>query len=291
MRWRLELCHKDRTQLKDLFVVLRSRPKLIRQLQGFNVPNKCKGTKFLSDTISWINASTADLPKDDLDVVVHYSMKYQAGERMKMDKCVENFKVFCSACEKSSVGSCRRHDVLVVTGSKPKKNDSLNLFQNLGKSKWRKMHECAHRVDLHTAFNPFLEEPEKSVEFERLRKKLDTGLCKGVWLQIGTDLEQLTEGLDYIQSLTRKNDASVDVYGGLFFPSKQLLAQQKFRPWAGVKLSKDYLNSLDTALDITRDILRIFFEYGVTPLIESRVYKVQQLEDIHKMLSEVEHTM
>ena len=285
--WRLELCHKDKASLHSLFSVLRQRPKICQSLQGFNVPNKSKGCRFLRDTISWL-ACSEDLAEVEriannrLEIVLHYSMKYQASDRSTIEKCAMDFKKLGAARDASGI--------LVVTGSKPRKNDSLKLLEELGKGKGGRGPPPKRAVvPLHVAFNPFLEDPtERDREYERLRSKLRTGLCKGIWLQIGSDTNLLVEGLEYIRSL--EGGANVAVYGGLFLPSKQLLAQQKFRPWAGVKLSQAYLNDLGTAMDITRRILAIFSAHGVVPLFESRVYKVSQLDDLANLLECAEET-
>ena len=171
-------------------------------------------------------------------------------------------------------------------------NDSLSVLESLAEvvatdpERRKRNLRGLEEFHFHCAFNPFLRGAEKKREFERLKRKLKTGLCKGVWLQIGTDIGQLTEGLEYLSKLKSMTPHTEElaVYGGLFLPSKLLLAQQKFRPWNGVKLSDAYLGSVETALDITRDILHVFQSHGVVPLFESKVYKVEQLEDIERLL-------
>ena len=209
MKWRLELCHKDSSQLHSVLSLLRERPELCRSLDGFNVPNKSKGRKFLHDTSRWLGASDDfhRLRKESgTDVVVHYSMKYQAPERNTRETCVSDFL-------KLNTRDCYRGGVLVVTGSKPRKNDSLSLLRSLQDrgSKGLPL--------LHCAFNPYLvDKKQREGEYKRLRSKLETGLCSGVWLQIGTDLELLEKGLAFIRSLEGKTKTveEVKVYGGVY---------------------------------------------------------------------------
>lgn len=51
----------------------------------------------------------------------------------------------------------------------------------------------------------------------------------------------------------------------------------RFRPWNGVFISEEYLSSVEKAEDITADILAVYAEHGVTPLVESNVSTTQEL--------------
>jgi hypothetical protein len=72
--------------------------------------------------------------------------------------------------------------------------------------------------------------------------------------------------------------------GSIFLPSKQLLARMRYRPWNGVFLSPDYLESVEDAERITMDILKIYHDWKVVPLIESRVTNVRDLAKVRNML-------
>jgi hypothetical protein len=80
--------------------------------------------------------------------------------------------------------------------------------------------------------------------------------------------------------LPPSSSLSAKLVGSLFLPTKQLLAQQRFRPWNGVWLSEAYLASPEGAADITREIVRIYREFGVEVLVEApgvRTLKVEGL--------------
>ncbi|KAK9788604.1 hypothetical protein WJX73_005323 [Symbiochloris irregularis] len=77
-----------------------------------------------------------------------------------------------------------------------------------------------------------------------------------------------------------------EIYGSIFIPSKQLLAQQKFRPWSGVFLSKQYLDSVDEARAITVQMLQIYKRYEVTPLVETAVRDAKALRGIMDIFEE-----
>ncbi len=62
----------------------------------------------------------------------------------------------------------------------------------------------------------------------------------------------------------------------------------KFRPWNGVFLSEDYLSSVEKAEEITLEILSIYANHGVVPLLESNIQKVDELRhalDLFKQAS------
>mmetsp|Transcript_8110 Transcript_8110/g.24291 ORF Transcript_8110/g.24291 Transcript_8110/m.24291 type:complete len:316 (-) Transcript_8110:246-1193(-) len=292
MRWRLELMHKKKTDLDKLLSTLRGHrdapsasrsAALVRNLAGFNVPNKDKGKKFLKDTLSWLESNEdyhvikGLATENEWEIVVHYSCKFQNPERWKPRDCVDDFVELGTQLEAAGGGGA-----LIVTGSKPRKNDSLGLLRQLS-SEDRDTPTPA----LHCAFNPFIEDEDARLrEYGRLEEKLATGLCQGVWLQIGTDEDLLVKGLEHIRKLTDRGGRHVRVYGGVFLPSKQLLAQQRFRPWAGVRLGDEYLGSVEGAREITYRILKIFREHSVVPLVESKIYKESQLQELAAFLGE-----
>lgn len=73
--------------------------------------------------------------------------------------------------------------------------------------------------------------------------------------------------------------------GSVFVPSKQLLAQMRFRPWNGVFLDEGYLASVDAAEGLTASLLQEYHTAGVVPLVESRVATDAQLQAAMRLLS------
>ena len=64
-----------------------------------------------------------------------------------------------------------------------------------------------------------------------------------VWLQIGSDVELLREGLRFIRKLEAERGLNLRLRGSLLLPSKALLAQFRVRPWGGVFLSDNYVSA------------------------------------------------
>eukprot|EP00438_Fugacium_kawagutii_P035469 Skav216650 [mRNA] locus=scaffold1255:271036:272979:+ [translate_table: standard] len=58
------------------------------------------------------------------------------------------------------------------------------------------------------------------------------------------------------------------------------------RPWKGVDLtSNDYLDSVEAATQVTRDVLALYQEFGVVPLVESPVENREHLHQLATLLS------
>jgi 5,10-methylenetetrahydrofolate reductase len=98
-------------------------------------------------------------------------------------------------------------------------------------------------MDIAVAFNPYFPEPKnRKMEIDRLHAKLNTGMVNTVYLQFGSDINHLKEGLIALKNAiatyyTKKNlvegreDKEIKVIGSIMIPSKVLLARMKFRPW------------------------------------------------------------
>eukprot|EP00820_Chromera_velia_P029467 Cvel_2097.t1-p1 / transcript=Cvel_2097.t1 / gene=Cvel_2097 / organism=Chromera_velia_CCMP2878 / gene_product=hypothetical protein / transcript_product=hypothetical protein / location=Cvel_scaffold81:302-3193(-) / protein_length=366 / sequence_SO=supercontig / SO=protein_coding / is_pseudo=false len=332
-RPRIEMYFKTATELLTLATFLSQKGCF-----AFNLTNKGKNEAagLLSSTSLLMDRDKLGLdPLPDsacppVHVACHYSMKFQQGRDER--ETLEKFQRFC-------VEYCRRggKDILLISGNpKPKFFDAVSLLrtlQDLAVSATSGMTLLPGRGDVQmdgsgeremigefmgilkrgdvrfgVAFNPFFpEEMERRAERERLRQKIATGLVSHVWVQLGSDVCLLREGLSFLRdviggegetssSQKRKRKAAetadvkseeqptVRVIGSLFVPSKQLLARMKFRPWKGVFLSDEYLSSVEAAEAVTLEVLKAFDEFGVEVLVESAVRGEKDLEALVRLL-------
>lgn len=90
----------------------------------------------------------------------------------------------------------------------------------------------------------------------------------------------LRSGLEFLAC-----EGAVNVCGSIFLPSAALLAKQRARPWAGVYLSEEFLGSVEGANDITRKVLLLFKEFGVSPLVESAVENAEAVTALKSLLA------
>ena len=70
-------------------------------------------------------------------------------------------------------------------------------------------------------------------------------------------------------------------------PSKQFLARFKFRPWKGVYLSQDFLNSLEFSSSITKKIYKFYCEENIIPLIETESCTLKQFNEVNNLFKDI----
>ena len=236
-------------------------PKLFSK---FNLANKVKNDNLLESAKNIIRVMPA------ADVCIHYSLKYNSQK--SVEQSFSYFNGFLTKAEEMGV-----KEVMIISGSGDKKAlNTVSCLQMLHKSENR-----ATNVDIAVAFNPYFPDPKsRAVEVERLNEKLATGMVSAIYLQFGSDLNLLREGLTAIQAalalngnMSRKSKGKesklINVLGSVMIPSKQLLARMKFRPWNGVYLSSTFLSDVPAAESIVREMLEIYKSFDVEPLVET----------------------
>jgi hypothetical protein len=261
-RWRLELFYKSTDELAAQLPFLRAQT-----IKRFNLPNKRND----DDLIGAVQALTSGM--DGLDICVHYSVKYNydrspAAAAARLEAFYTKLQSCCPPSNKLSL-------LIVSGGGQKKRFDSISAVQQIAK----RYKDPA--VPLHVAFNPYLPEGFDQ-EKERLQKKLATKKVAGIYLQIGTDLQRLREGLRHATALidsmyTAEGLQRPSIHGSVFLPSARLLAQMRFRPWNGVYLSEEYLSSVEAADRVTRQLMQVYAEFGVVPLVETSVRNGKEL--------------
>ena len=86
--------------------------------------------------------------------------------------------------------------------------------------------------------------------------------------------DHLTEG---------QHGKSVRIYGSLLIPSREFISRFKFRPWKGVYISNKYLNSLDDFYAFTHDLIEIYLDNNIYPIIETESSSIEKLNYIHTL--------
>ena len=262
--FRFEISFKDLDQLKKKLDFC-----IANNIYKINIP--CKGLikkDFLLNVIRFIGDNYSKL-----DVIYHYSLNHQFSKNF--ENSYLDFIEFLNLCYRYK---CK--EILIISGTrKRKKFDVIGLLNYLKNTSKKNFY-------FGVAFNSYLKSnDEKLSEKERMENKLSSKLIKSIWLQFGTDLNLLEIEIDFLNKLKYSyGNNNINIYGSLFIPSKQFLARFNFRPWLGVYLSKEYLNSLDSAYKITKDILRIYSKNNVIPLIETEFSSEKHLNTLMKLL-------
>ena len=122
-----------------------------------------------------------------------------------------------------------------------------------------------------------------------MEKKFSSGLSKSIWLQFGTDINLLEKEIKFLKdnilhNSSNRNDKSVKIFGSLLIPSSQFISRFKFRPWKGVFISEKYLNSLDNFYAFTKDLIEIYLDNNICPVIETECSSIEKLKDIHFLI-------
>ncbi len=256
-KMRFELFFKD---LKDLRKVLEFYQK--NNLCKVNIPCKAKlKRKLLLDSIS------TTMSRRNFRLAPHFSIAYE------FDRTKERtMKKLYTFMEKTH----GVEEILLVSGSQKRKGlDSLSALQEISSSGKHK--EARFGV----AFNPYLPADEMMLERKRLQQKVETGLVSTVYLQFGTDLKKLKTEITALVSNSRHQ---FKIVGSVFIPSRQFLAQFRFRPWRGVFCSEKYLNDIEYAMTFTQNLFRAYADLNIEPLVETALRKDSDVSLLRRLV-------
>jgi len=138
-------------------------------------------------------------------------------------------------------------------------------------------------MKISVAFNPYYStDAEKTVERERLVEKLNTGYISIVYLQFGSDVAMLRDSMSFLNEVVDRS--KVQIFGSVFLPSKQLIARMKFRPWKGLLLSEEFLSGVEPAEAIVKEMLQIYHDFSVAPIIETAFRNDKEAEYMEQLL-------
>ncbi len=255
---RFELSFKNISQLENQLNFCK-----FNKIQNINIP--CKGNikkELFNSTIKYISKNF-----QEFNVTYHYSLYHQYSKNK--EKSYQDFLNFL----KNSYSNIN-YDILLVSGSNKKKNfDTINVLKNIKKEKNLK-------VKLGIAYNPYLKKYYKnSSERERFERKISSGLINSIWFQYGTDIKVLQNELNGLKKSAKYE--KLNLFGSLLIPSKQFIARFKFRPWKGVYISEEYLNSLEVFYEFTRDLICFYKNNNITPVIETDFSSSEKLDFVY----------
>ena len=265
---RFELSFKNILQLENQLNFCISN-----NINKINIP--CKGLikkEFLNEALIYICENYKNF-----DVIFHYSLYHQYTRNKE-----KSYLEFLTFIKKYKYYN--NNEILLVSGSNKKKNfEVLDVLRDFKKEKHL-------NINIGTSYNPYLKNYYNNAEERvRLEKKLSSKLTKSIWLQFGTDINLLEKEIDFlkdtiINNSSNRNDESINIFGSLLIPSLQFISRFKYRPWKGVFISDKYLNSLEKFRAFTKDLIEIYLENNIIPVIETECYSIKQIEEIHSLL-------
>ena len=259
-KFRVEISFKDLDQLKKKLDFC-----LNKKIYKINIP--CKGIikkDFLLEVVKFIGTKYKNL-----DVTYHYSFYHQFHKNKNL-----SYQIFLNFLEVNKTFN-KSNEVLLISGTKKRnKFEVLNVLEKL-------KFDLSKDMKFGVAFNPYLfEENDYKLERNRLIKKLNSCFVKSIWLQFGSEINQLVREINFLKKMIADSQKLIDkdlsIYGSLFIPSKQFISRFKFRPWKGVYLSNKYLNSLEESAKITKFIIDFYSNNSIIPLVETEVSSEKQ---------------
>jgi len=267
--YRVEISFKDFDQLKKKLEFC-----VNKKIYKINIP--CKGNikkDFLLEVVKFVG-----IKYKNLDVIYHYSFYHQFYNNKNI-----SYKKFLEFVELNKIFN-KSNEILLVSGSiKRKEFDVLNILEKL-KS------DLSKNIKFGVAFNPyFSEERFYKIERNRLIDKLNSYFVKSIWLQFGSEINQLSREINFLNEILSNSqrfiDKEINIYGSLFIPSKQSLTRFKFRPWRGVYLSDTYLNSLEESGKITKHIIDFYLSNSIIPLVETELSTKKQFLEAQSFIN------
>lgn len=259
-RVRVELFFKSKEELRDRIAFLQARG-----VNSFNLVNKDKKDDLLGCTEIVLGQGGS--------ICAHWSLKYNkvAQKYGGDDSAFDKFHSFLRDIEESPQDQDGCAEVLLISGSGDKRPlDAIDALRRLKKGGISGQALCRN-TKIAVAFNPFFPDKyDRDVEKDRLLKKLQSEQVSKVYLQFGTDVGLLREGLEWLSNVTSEmNMEDLDVCGSVFLPTRKLIAQQKFRPWNGVYLSEAFLGSETGARKAVLEIIQLYKASNVELLFEA----------------------
>ena len=241
-----------------------------------NIP--CKNNLKKDFLLNSIKISKEEFPL--IEVIPHFSIAHEFN-RNRINT-LNSFVKFVKA-----VKSFGCNEVLLVSGSQ--KRVTLDCVSTLNYLKDKSLFPI-NDFSIGVAFNPYLFNTFFEQEILNLEKKIQSGLVTSIWFQFGTDYRLLESRIKIIQKLInlafKMNyiRSNINLFGSILIPSKQFLARFKFRPWKGVYCSNNFLESVSSASNIVKDLLKIYKKYGITPIIETDISTDEKLILLRKIL-------
>tara|TARA_B100000287_G_C20597078_1_gene766545 strand:+ start:642 stop:1430 length:789 start_codon:yes stop_codon:yes gene_type:complete len=257
---RFELSFKDIVKLEEKLNFCK-----FNGINNINIP--CKGhikKQFYNKSFEYLKKNY-----HELNMVFHYSLYHQYSKNK--ENSYQEFLNFYQNCY-----SYNNFKILLISGSKKIKNyDVINVLNNL-------KNEKVLYNQLGIAYNPYLNKYfNSSLERERFEKKISTGLINSIWIQFGTDIKLLEKEFNFIQ----KYNNNFKFYGSLLIPSKQFIARFKFRPWSGVHIANEYLDSLDNFYSYTKELIKFYLDNNIIPVIETDFSSSTKVELIYSLFN------
>jgi hypothetical protein len=176
-----------------------------------------------------------------LEIIPYYSLKYHQQSSLQDTSLnlIQQLQLYQDLGVK---------EVLLISGVPKPKYDTIQILKILDKT-----YRSEQLPKIAVAYNPFLTGLDLEIENNAIKTKIQSEIVSGVYLQIGIDLTIIRESVQYLRQL----QPNLNIYISLMNPTPARLAQFKYRPWKGVYLPQEYLQSVNNAIIINKLIYHL----------------------------------
>jgi len=222
---------------------------------------------------SWLAHKLLEL-QNDLDITLCFSIKNRySGNPLFTFQKLQEF-IYLAAQENII-------QYLIISGNPKRQLDAIKALEYYATDIFKRQNyynDFKFSDKFFCAYNPSLGGRDLETENQRLVEKINTKIVSGVYLQISSNEKLLLEGINHIKSFKEK----VQILGSILIPTISILKSLEFRPWHGVELSPDYLESLEKAEIITQNLFNFYNSQGVEPVVTIIPFNKENLKNFYK---------
>lgn len=182
-----------------------------------------------------------------LEIIPYYSLKY--NQQSSLQDTALTFIQQLHLYQDLGI-----KEVLLVSGVPKPKYNTIQVLEILSQ-----IYQSEQLPKLAVAYNPFLTGLDLEIENNTIETKVKSDIISSVYLQIGINLNIIRESVQYLRQL----QPNLDIYLSLMNPTQTRIAQFQYRPWKGVDLPQDYLQSIGNAIKINKSIYNLAKELNV----------------------------
>ncbi len=269
---RIEISFKSFEELRKILSFYQRN-----NINKINIP--CKNSLKKDFLLESIKISKKEFP--DFDIIPHFSILHEfKRNRVNTQDSFLNFLL--------TVKNLGCKHILLVSGSQKRTTfDSIKALTMLKDNTLL----FKQNISIGVAFNPYLPGYLFDEEILRLEKKLQSGLVSSIWIQFGTDLKLFKSRVKILSKIiSTANNYNSDIshikmFGSILIPSRQFLARFKFRQWKGVYCSSEFLESVDIANNIVKELFTTYKKYNICPIVETNISNEDHLKKLKMFIN------
>lgn len=243
-----EITVKEYSKIKEIGMILKKyNIKKICITQKFKYMNNIEVSRQLLEIIP------------ELEITLNFSICENYHDDYSL---IEND--FLKFMDEANILGIKRF--LIISGVPRKLYTTLDLLKFL---KFRDLKDN----QIFCAYNPFLTNYLGDDEEEKLRYKEASKIISGIYYQLGDDIYKLRSGIKLSKHIMKGKK----FYGSILVPNTFILNNLKYKPWYGVKYSDEFLNNITYSNKKTIELLKIYKENDIEPLVDIIPFSPQNL--------------